>query len=94
MFDGEMVFPIVGQGLVEAAVFFLGDVRGISSPQGLGLVQFLSLLGNLLDFFGLFLLVGLFIDLFNLGFLVFVILFSLFFLFLDFFLRLFGDYEN
>ena len=94
MFDGKVVFPIVGQRLVEAAVFFLGDVGGISSPQGLGLVQFLRLLGSLLDLFGLFLLVRLFIDLFNLRFLVFIIVFSLFFLFLDFFLGLFGDYEN
>lgn len=92
MLDGKMVFPIVGQRFVEAAIFFRGNIGRISSPQWFGLVQFLVFLGDFLDLLGLLLLVGLFIDLLNLGFLIFsLFLFRLFFLFLDFLLSFFGD---
>lgn len=37
--DGQVFFPIVSQGLVEFAVFFLGNVVGVASPDGLGFVQ-------------------------------------------------------
>ena len=43
VFNGQVVFPVIGQGLVELAILFLGDVIGISSPDWLGLVQFLIL---------------------------------------------------
>lgn len=62
-----MVFPIVGQALVECAVLFTGDVRGVARPDGLGLVQllvggllFLDLLGLLV--FGLVLFIFDFLD--------------------------------
>ena len=37
--DGQVFFPIVGQRLVEFAVFFLRNVVGVASPDGLGFVQ-------------------------------------------------------
>jgi hypothetical protein len=39
--DGQVVFPVVGQGFVELAVFLLGDVVGVARPNGLGFVQLL-----------------------------------------------------
>ena len=48
MFDGQMFFPIVGKGFVKFAIFFLRDIIGIASPDGLGLVK--------LFIFGVFLL--------------------------------------
>ena len=47
--DSEMVFPVVGQALVEGAVFLWRDVGGVASPDGLGLVELLDLDGLLLD---------------------------------------------
>jgi len=41
MLDGEMVFPVVGQALVEGAVLFRCDVIRIASPNRLRLVEFL-----------------------------------------------------
>ena len=69
--DGEVIFPIVGQALVEGGIIFLGDVVGIASLDGLGLVEFLVGRLLLLDFLGLLLLFFLlFVDLLNLGLLL------------------------
>ena len=77
-----MVFPIVGQALVEGTILFWSDVRWVTSPDGFRLVEFLvgSLL--LLDLFGFLLfLVLVVVDLLNLGFLFFVFLFLRFLIF-------------
>ena len=50
MLDGKMVFPVVGQALVEHAILLGCDVTRIASPDGIHLVEFLtqglSLLSN------------------------------------------------
>jgi hypothetical protein len=64
-FDGEVldlqvVLPIVGERFVEVLVLFGGDVLGVASPDGLGLVEEFPFVGcgfNLLGF--LFLLLAL-----------------------------------
>lgn len=64
-----MVLPVVGQALVERTVLLNGDLGGVTSPDGLGLVElFIGGLG-LLDLLGLLLLglVLLIIDLLDLG---------------------------
>jgi len=47
--DGEVVFPIVGDGLVEGAVFLLGAFLGVAGPEGLVLVLDFEFLGDFLD---------------------------------------------
>jgi len=93
MFNSQMIFPIIRQTLVETAVFFLGDFRGITCPQWFCLVEFFNLFSCFFDFFGLFLLFFFLVDFFNLRFLVLVFLFFLFFLFrvFNFFLDFFED---
>jgi hypothetical protein len=81
--DGEMVLPVIGQALVESTVLLGGDVLGITSPNGLGLVELL--VGDLLLFDRLLLLLLLallvFINLLDLGLLAF--LFGLLFVVFD-----------
>jgi hypothetical protein len=93
MFDGEMILPIVGQRLVKAAIFLLGDLRGIAGPQWFGLVQLFNLLCRFLDLLSLFcLLIFLFIDLLNLRLLIAILFLCLFFFFLlDFLFSFFRD---
>jgi len=84
--DSKMVFPIVGQALVEGAILFCSDVRWVTSPDGFRLVELL--LGGLylLDLLGFLLFLLLFVfDLLNLGLLfsVFLFLFLLIFYFLQ-----------
>ncbi len=60
-FDGEVldckvVFPVVGQALVEGAVFLWRDIGGVASPDGLGLVEFLVRGLLFLDLLGFLLL--------------------------------------
>ena len=67
-----MVFPVVGQRLVELGVLFLLDVVGVAHPDRLGLVQLLVFLVVLLDLLLLLLvlvLFGIFVvfDVFDLG---------------------------
>lgn len=73
--DSEMVFPVVGQALIERTVLFGGDVRGVAGPDGFGLVELLVGGLGLLDLLGLFLLglVFLILDFLDLG-LVLVVL--------------------
>mmetsp|Transcript_69625 Transcript_69625/g.196378 ORF Transcript_69625/g.196378 Transcript_69625/m.196378 type:complete len:231 (-) Transcript_69625:660-1352(-) len=56
MLHGEVVLPVVGERLVEGRVLLIGDVLGLSHPQGLVLVQLLPLVRDLLDLLGLLLL--------------------------------------
>src|SRR3569833_1192315 len=76
--DAKMVLPIVGERLVEGGVLLRGDVLGITSPDGLLLVELLLLDLGLLDLLGLLLLLLVFflviIYLLDLGLLVFVLL--------------------
>ena len=48
MLHCQMLFPVVGQALVELAILFLADVIWIPCPDGLGLIK--------LFIFGVFLL--------------------------------------
>merc|ERR1719284_370844 len=54
--DREVLFPVVGEGLVEGDVLILGDVLWLSHPDWLGLVEDLVLVGDFLDLLLLFLL--------------------------------------
>jgi hypothetical protein len=81
--DSKMVFPIVGQALVEGAVLFWSDVRWVTSPDGFRLVELLVGGLLLLDLFGFLLFLVLFIvDFLNLGLLFFIFFFLLLFLLL------------
>jgi len=87
--DGEVVLPVVGDGLVESAILFGGDVIGLAHPDGLLLVELFPLVGHLLDLLGLlFLFFGFFgfINLFDLWLITIFLLFA----FLFGFLLLFG----
>merc|ERR1719474_288082 len=72
---GEMIFPVVGETLVEVAVFLLGDIVGVPSPDRFRLVQLLVLVELFLDLFGLlglgFGLLLILFDLLDLGFVLF-----------------------
>ena len=75
-----MLFPVVGQALVESAIFVGRDILWVPRPDGLGLVELLVLGGDLLN---LLRLLGLFfvIDLLDLGLLLVVL--DLFLIILD-----------
>lgn len=55
VFDGEMVFPIIGEGLIEGGILLAIDVGGVASPDGLGFIELFLLFLKLLDFLGLLL---------------------------------------
>mmetsp|Transcript_1001 Transcript_1001/g.1313 ORF Transcript_1001/g.1313 Transcript_1001/m.1313 type:complete len:238 (+) Transcript_1001:1085-1798(+) len=82
--DGEVFFPVVGDGFVESSVFLLGAVLGFTGPDGfLGVEQFPFLGCDLLLL--LFLLVGFLVDFFDLGLVIIVIVFLVFlFVVIDF----------
>ena len=94
MLDCEVVFPIVGQRLIEASVLLFRDLRRVTGPERLGFVELLCFLCRLFDLFGLLrLLFLLFVYLFNLGFLIltlFLLLFLLFLLLFNLFFNLLG----
>jgi len=76
--DSEVVFPVVGEGLVEGGIFFRGDVGRVAGPDGLGLVKFLLLDLAFLDLLDLLLLLLLIlIDLLDLGLLLLILLLGL-----------------
>ena len=79
VFHSEMIFPVIGQALVERAILLLGDVTGITSPERLRLVKLLILYGLLLDLLGLLFLILVLINFLNLGLLtlLFFLLLSL-----------------
>jgi hypothetical protein len=77
-----VVFPVVGQALVERAVLLRLDVLGIACPDRLRLVELLVSRLRLLDllsllFLGLVILV---LDFFDLGLLLVLLYFLLFFI--------------
>ena len=41
MFDGQMFFPVIGQGFVKFTIFLLTNIVRVASPDGFGLVQLL-----------------------------------------------------
>ena len=53
--DGEVVFPVIGERLVERGVLLGSDIGGVPSPDGLGLVELFLLLLDLLNLLGLLL---------------------------------------
>ena len=60
--NGKVLFPVVGQTLVESAILVRGDLLWVPRPEGLGLVELLVLGGdllNLLRLLGLFFVVNL-----------------------------------
>ena len=64
--DGEVVFPVVAETLVERSVLFGSDVAGVAGPDGLHLVELLVLNCLLLDLLGLLLLLFILVNLFDL----------------------------
>lgn len=53
--DGEMVFPIIREGLIKCGVLLAIDVGGVAGPDGLGFIELFLLFLELLDLFGLLL---------------------------------------
>ena len=64
MLDRQVVLPVVGERLVKGRVLVGRDLLGVTSPEGLGLVELLVGDGRLLD--GLLLLVLLLLIILNL----------------------------
>ena len=64
--DSQVVFPIVGQALIEGRVLLGSDITRVASPERLGLVQLLVLNGLLLDLLGLLLLLFILVNFFDL----------------------------
>ncbi len=59
--NGELVVPVVGERLVEGRVLVGGDLLGVASPEGLGLVELLLLDLELLDLLPGVVLLGVFV---------------------------------
>jgi hypothetical protein len=72
VFDGKVLFPVVGQALVESTILVRGDVLWVPRPDGLGLVELLVLGGDLLNLLRLFGLVFV-VNLLDLGLLLIVV---------------------
>ena len=71
MLDSKVLFPVVGQTLVERTIFLRSDVLWIPRPNGLGLVEFLVLDRDFLDLLLLFrLFLVLIFDFLDLGLLL------------------------
>ena len=71
-----MLFPVVGQALVESAILVRGDILWVPRPEGLGLVELLVLGGDLLNLLRLLGLVFV-VNLLNLGLLLILVDFFL-----------------
>ena len=54
--DGQMVFPVVAQALIERTVLLRSDVFSLSHPDRLGLIDGLELVSDFLNLLGLLLL--------------------------------------
>ena len=75
MLNSEVLLPVVGQALVEGGVLFLVDIVGVTSPDGLGLVELLVGGLGLLDLLGLLLLgLVLVLDFLDLGLVLLLVL--------------------
>merc|ERR1712159_442492 len=66
MLHGQVLLPVVGQGLVESCIFLLGDLVRLASPDWLLLVHHLPLVGHLLDPLLLLLVLLVLVNFFNL----------------------------
>jgi hypothetical protein len=65
--DCCVFLPVIGDGLVKGNIFVLCDLVRFAHPNGLGVVEMLPLVADLLDFLGLLFFLGLiFIDFLNL----------------------------
>ena len=80
--NGKVLFPVVGQTLVESTILVRSDILWVPRPDGLGLVEFLVLGGNLFDLLRLLGLVFFVINLLDLGLLLIVL--DLFFVVFNF----------
>lgn len=85
--NSKVIFPIIRQALVERSILLRRDIRGISGPNGLGLVEFF--IGHLLLFYFLcLLLLGLVIffivNFFDFGFFLVSLLLNFLFVILNF----------
>jgi len=69
-----MVFPVIGQALVERSIFLGSNIAWVASPDRLRFIKLLVLNGLLLDLLSL-LLISVLVDLFNLGVLLVLLLF-------------------
>ena len=72
MLDGKVLFPVVGQALVESAILVGSDILRVPRPEGLGLVELLVFGGDLLDLLRLLGLVFV-VNLLNLGLLLIIV---------------------
>ena len=82
VFDGKVVLPVIRQALIESSILLGSDIGGVTSPDGLRLVELLVLdllLLNLLRLLGLLLV----IDLLDLGLLLALVLLGLCLIVLD-----------
>ena len=82
VFDGKVLFPVVGQTLVERAILIRSDILWIPRPERLGLVELLVLGGDLLNLLRLLGLVFV-VNFLDLGLLLIVVIFGLFFIVFD-----------
>jgi hypothetical protein len=65
--DSDALLPVIAQPLVEQDVLLLCNIRGVTYPEGLGLVEHLVLNSLLLDLLGLLLIVLVLVSLLFLG---------------------------
>ena len=72
MLNGKVLFPVVGQALVESAVLVRSDILWVPRPKGLGLVELLVLDGDLLNLLRLLGLVFV-VNLLDLGLLLIIV---------------------
>jgi len=67
-----VLFPVIGQALVESAILVRSDILWVPRPEGLGLVELLVLGGDLLDLLRLLGFVFV-VNLLNLGLLLIIV---------------------
>jgi len=73
--DRKVFFPVVGHALVEGGILFGLDFLGVASPEGLGLVEDFKLSLGFGDLLGLLFLLFVIIDFFDLGAIIFLVIF-------------------
>mmetsp|Transcript_1825 Transcript_1825/g.3298 ORF Transcript_1825/g.3298 Transcript_1825/m.3298 type:complete len:301 (+) Transcript_1825:1307-2209(+) len=75
MLHSCMLFPVVGDRLVERYIFILCDIIRLAHPDGLHVVEVLPLMADLLDLLGLLLLLSfVLIDFLNLGLILIILI--------------------
>merc|ERR1712235_51683 len=76
--DGQVILPVVGEGLVELSVLLVGDIIWVTGPDWFGLVEFLEFGILFLGLLLLVLLLGILVDLLNLWLVgVFIVILNL-----------------